>query len=238
MKIITKIISVIILVICLLGAPRLGSLVADMFDYSNIDPNGAFMWISVHHIVQALLILLVILLLSKRYKVDFSLGMGHKDVGYNYLKKFILYFSIYVFVVFAITVLSNGLPSFQYPLNLRNISGYLGFQLLLSGPSEELIFRAFAMTVFILLVSDKRISKHLSYANLFAAIVFGIAHISITFAPFNMSFDTSQVLLAIGLGLIYGDCYEKSRSVVYPMMMHSFSNILMVGVTIILSFFN
>jgi uncharacterized protein len=42
-----------------------------------------------------------------------------------------------------------------------------------------------------------------------------------------------QVILSITLGIFYGDCFEKSGSMYYPMMMHSISNIIMVGLTII-----
>ncbi|MDR4969416.1 MAG: CPBP family intramembrane glutamic endopeptidase [Acholeplasmataceae bacterium] len=237
MKVFVKIISIIVLTVILLGAPKVGTWVANMFDYSSIDPDGAFMWISVHHIIQAVVILLIILFSTKFYKVNFHLNMGNKEVGYRYLKKFMLYFSIYTVIAFIVIIISSGIQPFQYPLNARNISGYLGFQLLLSGPSEELIFRAFAITIFVLLVSQKRIDKHLSYANLFAAIIFGIAHIQFSLSPFDISFALPQVLMAIGLGYFYGDCYEKSKSVVYPMIMHSFSNVLMVGITILLSFF-
>lgn len=237
MKLCMKIIGMIMLVVFLLGAPKIGAWVADLLDYSRIDPDGAFMWISIHHIVQALLILIVGLILTKRFKVDFYLGMGQKEVGFRYLKRFLLIFLIYVAVAFASTIIISGVPSFQYPLTARNISGSLGFQLLLSGPSEEIIFRAFAMTMFVLLIGKKRLNKHLSYANLFAAIVFGVAHMQISLSPFDVSFKTTQVLLAIGLGYFYGDCYEKSKSVVYPMLMHSLSNVMMVGVTIVLSYF-
>lgn len=47
---------------------KLGSLVANMFDYSTIDKNGVFAWISIHHIVQALLALVLIIIMSKTYK--------------------------------------------------------------------------------------------------------------------------------------------------------------------------
>lgn len=237
MRICMKIIRLIILVVCLLGAPKVGSWVADSFDHSSIDPDGAFMWISIHHIVQALVILIGVLILSKRWNIDFRLGMGDKEVGLRYLKLFLLFFSIYVAGAFATTIIISGVPSYHYPLTARNISGSLGFQLLLSGPSEELIFRAFAMTMFALLITRKRLSKHVSYANLFAALVFGVAHMHISLSPFAVSFKTSQVLLALGLGYVYGDCFERSKSVVYPMLMHSLSNVMMVGVTIALSCF-
>jgi membrane protease YdiL (CAAX protease family) len=231
-----KILSFILLAIFLLIVPKLGTFIANLFDYSLIDPDNAFMWISIHHMVQALVVLIVIIIINKVFKIDFNLGFGNKKIGVTYLKRFMLYFSIYTLVAFLISFLLGNLQSFQYPLSPRNIGGYMSFQLFLSGPSEELIFRAFAITMFAILMTNRRIDKRLTYANLFAAIIFGIAHIQISFNPFSISYILPQVFLAIGLGYFYGDCYEKSKSVIYPMLMHSFSNVLMMGITIILSF--
>jgi len=225
----------VLLVVVLLGTPRIGTLVANLFDYSGLDPDGAFLWISVHHIIQGIIILALMFLFSKVFKIDFHLGWGDKQTGIRYLKRFMLIFLIYASIVFAITIPRNFQP-FQYPLSTRNIAGYLGFQLLLSGPSEELIFRAFAITMFALLISNRRVFRHLSHANLFAAIVFGIAHIQIFFNPFELKCSLPQVFYSIALGFFYGDCYEKSKSVLYPMIMHSFTNVVMVGVSVFFTF--
>jgi uncharacterized protein len=235
MKSILKILIMLFLTLVLLVAPRIGGFVADLFNYATIDPDGAFMWISVHHIVQALVIVPLMLILSSFFKINFNLGLGDKSEGLKYLKRFVLVFTVYTIIAFLITYLSGGLQPFAYPLTLRNIFGYLGFQLLLSGPSEELIFRAFAISVFAGLITDKRLNKHLSFAVLFASIIFGIAHIRFSFNPFGMSYSIFQVFYAMVLGYFYGDCYEKSKSVIYPMLMHSYSNVLMIGLTVVIS---
>lgn len=237
MKNFQKILIMLLLTLIILIAPRIGGFVAGLFNYAAIDPDGAFMWISVHHIVQALAIVPIMLILSGAFKIKFNLGLGNKSEGLKYLKKFILVFTVYTLIAFLITFISGGLQSFAYPLTLRNVFGYLGFQLLLSGPSEELIFRAFAISVFAGLVTDKRLNKHLSYAVLFASIIFGIAHINFSFNPFGMSYSVYQVIYAVVLGYFYGDCYQKSESVIYPMLMHSYSNVLMIGLTVIISLF-
>lgn len=193
------------------------------------------MWISVHHIVQALVIIPIMLIVSNTFKIKFNLGWGDRSVGMKYLKRFIMVFTVYTIIAYLVTMISGGIVSFAYPLTTRNIAGYLGFQLLLSGPSEELIFRAFAISVFAGLVTNRRINKHLSYAVLFASIIFGIAHIGFSFNPFSISYSVFQVFYAIVLGYFYGDCYEKSRSIIYPMIMHSYSNVLMIGLSVIIS---
>lgn len=237
MKYLLKIGVILLLTLTVLIAPRIGGLAANLFNYSTIDPDGAFMWISIHHIVQALFILPVMLVVSKIFNIKFNLGLGDKHVGMKYLKRFILVFSVYTLISYLVTIVSGGVVSFAYPLTTRNIVGYLGFQLLLSGPSEELIFRAFAISVFAGLVTNKRVNKHLSFAVLFASIVFGIAHIGFSFNPFNMSYSVFQVFYAIVLGYFYGDCYEKSGSIIYPMIMHSYSNVLMIGLSVVISIF-
>jgi membrane protease YdiL (CAAX protease family) len=235
MKVFLKIVVTLLLALILLIAPRIGGFVAGLFNYSAIDPDGAFMWISIHHIVQALVILPIMLILSRIFKIKFNLGLGDKVAGMKYLKRFILVFSVYTLVAYIVTMVSGGVVSFAYPLSTTNIVGHLGFQLLLSGPSEELVFRAFAISVFAGLVTSKRLNKHLSYAVLFASLIFGIAHISFSFNPFVMSYSVFQVFYAIVLGYFYGDCYEKSKSFIYPMIMHSYSNVLMIGVAVIIS---
>lgn len=231
-----KFVFILLLSFVLLFAPKIGGWVADLFSYQSIDPDGAFMWISVHHIVQAIIILLLVIILSKVSHVKYYLGFGNKDVGMNYLKKFLVIFSVYAVIAYIITIISGTFQPFQYSLNARNISGYIGFQLLLSGPSEEFIFRAFSISMFVFFITERRLNKHLSYAVLFSAIIFGIAHVGISFNPFSISYSIFQVGYAIVLGYFYGDCYEKSKSFVYPMIMHSFTNVVMVGLTIILSF--
>lgn len=236
MKYLKKVLFVILLSIVLLGAPILGRLGANLFDFSRLDPDGSFLWISVHHIIQAVVILVLIFISTKVFSLDFNLGLGNKEVGFKYLKRFMFFFMIYTVGAFGSMILMGGFQPFQYPLTGLNITGYLGFQLLLSGPSEELIFRAFAITIFAFLITDKRLNKHISYANLFAAIIFGLAHVYIRFSPFEVSYTVFQVVYAMVLGYFYGDCYEKSKSVIYPMIMHSFTNVVMIGLTVILSF--
>lgn len=236
MQKVKKVALILSLSILLLGAPMLARVMTNIGEYNTLDPDKAFVWISIRHTIQALIIALVMVILSKTKRIDFHIGLGDKMRGIAYLKKFMVIFFAYTVIVFVITIITSSFSPFQFPLNARNILGYMGFQLLLSGPSEELIFRAFAITMFTLLISHKRLFKHLSYANLFAAIIFALAHIVISFSPFGLRYSLPQLGLAFGLGLIYGDCYEKTKSIIYPMIMHSFTNVIMVGLTIFITF--
>ena len=93
-----------------------------------------------------------------------------------------------------------------------------------------MLFRS--LSVFI----SKRLFKNrVSLANIIVAIIFGLAHIAIIWSPFELRYSLVQVIYAIILGLVYGDCFEKTGSVLYPMALHSISNVISVGVTIIIT---
>ncbi len=232
-KVLQQSIWIFFLAVILLGVPKLSGAIADLFNYHAIDPDGSYVWISVHHIVQALIFIFIIYAINKIKPLDFGFGLGNKKFGKKYVLKFTLIFGAGSLVNHIIVILIGSFQPFQYPLTLTNIVGHLGFQLVLSGPSEELIFRAFAITMLALVVKGRCLKEKISYANIIAAIIFGLAHVGFSFAPFALNYTLYQVILAISLGIFYGDCFEKSGSVFYPMMMHSISNIIMVSLTII-----
>ncbi|MGM0688791.1 MAG: CPBP family intramembrane glutamic endopeptidase [Bacillota bacterium] len=175
----------------------------------------------------------MIFAINKYKPLDFGFGWGDIEVGKKHVLKFALIFGAGSLVSHIIAIFASSFQPFQYPLTATNIFGQLGFQLFLSGPSEELIFRAFAITMLALAVKGRIFKGKISYANMIAAIIFGLAHVGFSFAPFAVNFSLFQVILSISLGIFYGDCYEKSGSMYYPMMMHSISNVIMVGLTII-----
>jgi uncharacterized protein len=220
--------------VLLLGVPRLAGLIANAFDYSRVDPDGAFAWISVHHIVQAVIFLVIMAVITQRSGIRFGFGWGDRERGFFWVRLFALIFGVYIVVSLIIAIAIGTFQPFPYPLTARNVAGQLGFQLLLSGPSEELIFRAFAITMFSLWVKG-RLLKGLSNANILAAVIFALAHVGFTFAPFTVTFDAFQLVYSAALGLAYGASYEQSKSMLYPMIMHSMSNVVAVGVSIIVT---
>jgi membrane protease YdiL (CAAX protease family) len=179
---------------------------------------------------------MIIVLLNMFKPLEYGFGLGNKEVGSKYVLSFTLILFAGSLVSHVLTILAGSFRQFNYPLTASNIIGQLSFQLLLSGPSEELIFRAFAITILGIVTKKRVINGKVSTANIIAAVIFGLAHLSISFVPFAVVYHPYQVVMAIVLGIFYGDCYEKSKSVVYPMLMHSISNVVMVSLTVIATF--
>lgn len=215
-------------------ASKIGGFVANIFTYNSLDEYGVFAWISVHHFVQMILAFIVIVIFSKMWKVDFDFHIGRKNVGLKYVAIFSAVILIYVFISYIIGYSTNQISPYEYPLNTKNVLGSLGFQLLLSGPSEEISFRALPITMIICVLGRGKVVKiaklNIPFEILISALLFSIAHISWTINPFSMDFNWFQLMYAFILGIIYGVVYKKSSSIIYPMIMHSISNVLMVGI--------
>lgn len=225
--------TILLLLIFQQLASKIGGAVANLFKYNSVDQYGIFAWISVHHIVQMCFALLVVVILSKIYKLDFGFRLGKKNIGFKYVAVFSIVIFIYALISYIIAYSCNHILQYTYPKNIKNILGSLGFQLLLSGPSEEILFRAVPITIIIFgfgRSKDLKLGKwNLPFEIIIAALFFSMAHISWTIHPFSINVNYFQVTYAFILGTIYGKSYQKSGSVLYPMIMHSVSNVFMVG---------
>lgn len=227
-KRIFKISSIIILLFIIQTfASKIGGYIAKLFDYTIIDSDNTFMNISVHHIVQMLIALLVIFIIHKTRKLNFNLKPKFSKTGILYTAIFSFVILIYVLISYIIGYSNSAIAPYGYDLNAVNILGTLVFQLLLSGTSEEILFRALPITVIGNLTNSK--SKNV-LGILVASVLFSIAHIQWSLVPFTISFDLFQLVYAFILGIAYGVTYIKSKSIIYPMIMHGMSNFLMVGI--------
>lgn len=218
---------------------KIGAFVADFIDYSAIDKYDVFAWISIHHIVQALIALVVIAIMAKFYNIDFGLKLGDKRLGIKYVLIFTASMLAYIAIISVGIYLGNRTMQYSYPLTYINVLGSLGFQLFLSGTSEEILFRALPISIIVCLIPYEKGVKifklHISWAIIITAIFFALAHIKWTVVPFTISYDFMQLLFSFALGIVYGKVYQKTNSVLYPMIMHSLTNVAVVGSGYILS---
>ncbi|HHY81990.1 MAG TPA: CPBP family intramembrane metalloprotease [Clostridiales bacterium] len=208
-----------------------GSNIADMFSYVKLDPYNAYAWNFVHHTAILLFALIAILILSKLFKVNFGMGFGDSKTGIKFVVIYIAIFTVITPVVHILMMINNSLPVYAFPLNKNNIIGTLCFSLFLSGPAEEILYRALPITI-LMQVFGKRIDVkwNITLETIIASLLFAFAHMKWSLFPFSIKeMNYSQFLYAFMQGIISGKAYQDSRSVIYPMIMHSFSNVLMVG---------
>ena len=209
---------------------KVGGIVADLLTCERIDPYKAFAWVSVHHIVEMLIALAAIMILSKLLKADFCFGLGDRKKGSKYVVLYTAIFAGITLVCHILMLACDKLPVYDFPLNKYNILGTLGFQLLLSGPAEEILYRALPITMLVyVLEKSVKVKWGITLETIISSLLFAIAHMKWALSPITFEADCFQLLYAFVLGTIQGKVYQDSHSIVYPMFMHSISNVLMVG---------
>jgi membrane protease YdiL (CAAX protease family) len=209
---------------------KAGHIIASFIPYQQIDPFDSFVEISIHHAFELLTALSIILLLSKLLNLNFYFQLGNKKTGIESLTIFTVAFLVISIVQHTFMVMTNQLPVYAFPLDERNIFGTLGFQLLLSGSAEEVVFRA--IPIILLTYSFGKsieIKGDLTLEVILASILFAFAHVDWSLMSARFEVDFFQIIYAFVLGTIQGIVYQRSRSILYPVLMHSFSNVIMVG---------
>jgi membrane protease YdiL (CAAX protease family) len=215
-------------------ASKIGGFIADSFSYNQIDEFDIFAWNFIHHIVQMLIALAVIWVIAKLIHLDFGFRLGNVRLGIKHTAIFTVIILIYVLTTYFIGYSGDSIHVYHYPLDIKNVAGTLGFQLLLSGTSEEILFRALPITLLVYGFGASRNIRiwklRIPFETIIAAFLFSIAHISWRVNPFSISVDWFQMVYALILGIFYGVAYQQSKSIIYSMAMHSISNVLMVGI--------
>ena len=228
--VITAILIVVLFAVQFLFS-RIGFLISQLFDYSSFDPDGLFAQVSVHHIIQMFCALALIFAIWKVKKIKkikkiegFNLRPRFDSRGIKDTLLFCLAITVYYLAVYIVGSFTDTINTYDYALNAVNVAGTLGFQLLLSGPSEEILFRSLPIAV-LLSVLDPDSKRDRAIVVIGTAILFGIAHIDL----FTFRIPWFQVCYAFVLGIFYGYTFIRSKSVIYPMIMHSMSNVISVG---------
>lgn len=223
-------ITVLALFIVQVLSGKAGGFVADLISYKEFDPYDAYAWISVHHIIEMLIALAIIAVLGKLLKIDFGFELGDTRKGTKYLVVYTAAFTVVTLITHILMYINNQLPAYDFPLNKSNIIGTLGFQLLLSGPSEELLFRALPITMLVYAFGKRvPIRGHITLEVIIASFLFAIAHMKWSLSPFTVDANLFRLFYAFVLGTIQGVAYQETHSILYPMLTHSLSNVLMVG---------
>ena len=70
-----------------------------------------------------------------------------------------------------------------------------------------------------------------------ASVLFSFAHITWSLSPRVFKVDYYQLFYSFVFGTIQGIVYQRSKSILYPILMHRFSNVLMVGMGYLFTLF-
>lgn len=129
-------------------------------------------------------------------------------MGVIYTVIFSVVICIYVLILYFIGYNAGTIQPYYYPLTPTNIFGTLGFQLFLSGPSEEILFRALPITIFLSLFEINANERNCNIMVIvLSCTLFSLAHISLsspalTIDWFQLAYSMSNVLM-VGVGYLF-----------------------------------
>jgi uncharacterized protein len=193
-------------------------------------PHGPTLpWLYAQHAGQ-LAVALVLIAALKYWLLPADYGL-HQPRAKTYVLPAILwgiFFGVLMTVVdYAPNLIAHTKPDAGFPLTPGNIGGWLFFEGIYVGPTEEIPFRALLVTYLATTMPGKlRLGRFsMNWAGVIVAVIFALLHAT--------SFDTrhwpeafGQQLYAFALGVLYAYWLEKSRSVVAPIIGHNVSDVV------------
>jgi CAAX protease family protein len=189
----------------------------------------AMPWIPIYasHVAMLLVALLLIAWLGKGRLREWGLQWPPRKSYLGDAISWAVFFGVLMTLVdYLPQILSHTAPK-NLPLTPLNVTGWLTFELLFVGFSEEIPFRGLMQT-FLMKKSSGRV-RFLGYdmhvAGVILALLFALAHLtSFWTVPFWAALG--QQIYAFALGILYAYWYEKSQSLAAAIVCHSFSDAL------------
>jgi hypothetical protein len=182
----------------------------------------------VQHGWQLVLALIVIAAMKRLLPIDYGL---HFPRGKTYVGPAILWgaaFGILMLAVdYAPQMLAHNPPALDYRLTFQNVAGWLGFEGLYVGPTEEIPFRSM-LVPFLAAMLPTRLSLgrfDMRWAGIVIALIFALLHAT-SFASRPWPIALGQQAYAFALGVLYAYWLEKSGSILAPIVAHNLSDVV------------
>ena len=124
-------------------------------------------------------------------------------------------------------LIAHRIPSQPYPLTPFNITGWLSYQALIASPSDEFLLRGLIVT-YLAAAMPGRVSfrgYEMNGAGVVVAALYALGHVGNFFLwPFAMALG--QIVYLFVQGVLFAYWYEKSRSLLAPIIGHSIVNVI------------
>jgi hypothetical protein len=117
-------------------------------------------------------------------------------------------------------------PQLDYRLSTANVVGWLGFEGIYVGPTEEIPFRALLVTYLAATMPGRvrLFNFEMNWAGIIVAVIFALLHAN-NFNTRLWPLALGQQIYAFVLGVAYAYWLEKSRSVVAPAIGHNVGDV-------------
>ena len=231
-KVLLRLLAVIFVTVLGLGLPYAGAFVAATVNHHwpavFPSPDWELGWLYSQHFFQTAWALVVIFLVRLAFPFDAGLRWPKQN---TYIWPAILwgaFFGVLMTVVdYAPDLIARHPMNLGFPITRDNVIGWTFFEGVYVGPTEEILFRSLCVGFLMAAMPAKAtIGRYsLSWAGVIVAAIFAFAHIASFFTRPSFAAAGQQVY-AFALGVLYAYWFEKSRSVVAPIIGHNVGDVV------------
>jgi uncharacterized protein len=221
-----RLVPILVVIVLGFGLPYLAAYAA-VFSarlFHTPSPHGPTLpWLYMHHAFQLLFGLLAIAVMKRFVPADYGL---HLPRGKTYIGAALLwgaFFGVLMTVVdYAPHLLALTKPDLGFPLTPPNVTGWLFFEGVYVGPTEEIPFRSLLVTYLAVAMPGRlRLGWFdMNWAGIIVALIFALLHAS-NFSLRAWPLALGQQIYAFALGVFYAYWLEKSGSIVAPIIGHN-----------------
>jgi uncharacterized protein len=189
---------------------------------------GSLDFLYVHHAFQLALGLLGIAVVRHFVPADYGV---HLPRGPSYIRAALLgglLFGVLMTLVdYMPELLAGKKPMLGFPLTPGNAAGWLFFEGVYVGPTEEIPFRSLLVTYLAVMIPARlRIGAFtMNWAGVIVALIFALLHAT-NFETRHWPEALGQQIYAFALGVLYAYWLEKSRSVLAPAIGHNTGDVV------------
>lgn len=195
-----------------------------------LDPGNAFLVITQHHLIQ----IVIGMALVGTLVVGFRLGLGDFGFGKQGFRESLSPIAIFATVFAAVQLVGTlvyvyvaDLPLYlNYRLSVPNFVGYFLFEVLLSGTSEEIVFRALPLVVVGL--SFRWLPRQgvvRTVGVVVSTVAFMVGHLGFEWTPFRIThIDVFQQLTCLAVSLFSCWLFFRFRNIWAIMLTHNVLN--------------
>jgi hypothetical protein len=212
------------------GIPSLAAVCAIAADrqFHLASPKGPTLpWLYSHHAFQLVLALIAIFIAKRFVPADYGLHWPRRKTYIGAAIAWGLFFGVLMTIVdYAPQLIAHTSPRLDYKLDVANVTGWLFFEGVYVGPTEEIPFRSLLVTLLAALFPArlKLGSFEMNWAGIIVALMFALLHAT-SFWSRDWPLALGQQAYAFALGILYAYWLEKSGSVLAPVVGHNVGDV-------------
>ena len=185
-------------------------------------------WLYSQHGFQLLWALIVIAVMKRLVPANYGLNWPREKTYIGWAIFWGVVFGVLMTVVdYAPELMAHTKPHLGFPMTQGNVIGWLFFEGVYVGPTEEIPFRALLVTYLATAMPVRlKVGRFEMYwAGIIVALIFALLHAT-NFSLRAWPQALGQQVYAFALGVLYAYWLEKSRSVVAPAIGHNVGDVV------------